>query len=82
MPGQDDNHTMVSHRLQPEVQNWWFSVVFPASRCSSLLMEHIHNERASQNEAERSRTYSTEANGRAENAASVIMCDLRNCKKG
>lgn len=52
------------------------------SRCSSLLMELIHRESASQNEADRSRTYSTEVNSRAENAASVIMCDFGNCKMG
>lgn len=41
-------------------------------------MEHIH----SQKEAGRSTTYSTDVNCWAENAASVIMCDLSNCKKG
>lgn len=41
-------------------------------------MEHIH----SQKEADRFRTYSTDVNCWAENAASVIMGDLGNCEKG
>lgn len=41
-------------------------------------MEDIH----SQKEADLSRTYSTDVNCWVENAPSVIMCNLSNCKKG